>query len=115
MKLLRIKPVTTMQNGVLVERYEVSRGYTENEMQWSKISDLPRQVEKYNEGVIIETFNSYETAIWFVASLKLIKPVQEVLDAHAENPQQPNLMVRTPRNLDVALVNVPKKLLKSLE
>lgn len=139
MKLLRIKPVVINQNGTLVERYEVTRCYTDTELVQLNLdisSDklnptnildklrIAKVMEKRNAGVVVETFNSYENANWFVSSVRLIKPVLEVLEAcneaYKENcivgdAQSPNLMVRTPKNLDLAMGSVPKKLLKDIE
>lgn len=134
MKLLTIKPVTIIQNGTLVERYEVRRSYTDSEIEQLNLPTIQRKpmelwkfnllMEKRNAGVVVETFNSHENAKWFVASISLIKPVLEVLDACKEaydksgileDAQGPNLMVRTPRNLDAAMAKIPENLLADIE
>lgn len=139
MKLLTIKPITIIQNGILTERYEVRRSYTEEELVQLNLSISPdklnpksileklrldKVIDKRNEGVLIETFNSAENANWFADSISLIKPVLEVLDACKESYeakclmedyQSPSLMIRTPRNLDLAMGRIPKKLLKDID
>jgi hypothetical protein len=76
---------------------------------------VAKVMEKRNAGVVVETFNSIENANWFVSSISLIKPVLEVLEACEEDRHQPNLMIRTPFNLNIAMGKIPKKLLEDIK
>jgi hypothetical protein len=92
----------------IIQQYEVRRVMTEIEAENLKASFA----ESIEFGILIETFNSYENAQWFIASLKMVKALEDVSGA---NPNEPNLTVSTPRKIKGALKSLPQNLLIDLK